>query len=227
MSLPNPQRYVVPTTVLTKSTLVPINTARPVTAAVLKPHVTRPRPAKPIVTKPTSPPRRHINCSPSLKVSNFPPKVTVVKVPHGNPQYALKDMEVIDSGCLRYMTGNMYYLSEFEELNGAYVAFGGNPKGGKISGKGKIRTGKLDIDDVYFAKELKFNLFSISQTCDKNNSVHFTDTECLVLSPHFKLPDENQVLLKVPRENNMYNVNLQNIVSSEDLTCLFAKATLD
>nr|GEW79535.1 hypothetical protein [Tanacetum cinerariifolium] len=31
----------------------------------------------------------------------------------------------------------------------------------------------------------------------------------------------------VPRENNMYNVNLKNIVSSGDLTCLFAKATLD
>nr|GEV17657.1 putative ribonuclease H-like domain-containing protein [Tanacetum cinerariifolium] len=34
----------------------------------------------------------------------------------------------------------MYYLSDFEELNGGYVAFGGNPKGGKITGKGKIKT---------------------------------------------------------------------------------------
>nr|GFB58358.1 ribonuclease H-like domain-containing protein [Tanacetum cinerariifolium] len=38
----------------------------------------------------------------------------------------------------------------FAELNGGYVAFGGNPKGGKITGKGKIKTGKLDFDDVYF-----------------------------------------------------------------------------
>nr|GFD06289.1 ribonuclease H-like domain-containing protein [Tanacetum cinerariifolium] len=43
----------------------------------------------------------------------------------------------------------------------------------------------------------------------------------------FKLPDENQVLLRVPRENNMYNVNLKDIVPSGDLTCLFAKATID
>nr|GFA19139.1 ribonuclease H-like domain-containing protein [Tanacetum cinerariifolium] len=57
----------------------------------------------------------------------------------GNPQYALKDKGVIDSGCSRHMTGNMSYLSNFEELNGGYVAFGGNPKGGKISGKGKIK----------------------------------------------------------------------------------------
>nr|GEW40932.1 putative ribonuclease H-like domain-containing protein [Tanacetum cinerariifolium] len=63
--------------------------------------------------------------------------------------------------------------------------------------------------------------------CDKKNSVLFTDTECLVLSPEFKLPDENQVLLRVFRENNMYNVDLKNIVPSGDLTCLFAKETLD
>nr|GEV09985.1 retrotransposon protein, putative, Ty1-copia subclass [Tanacetum cinerariifolium] len=73
----------------------------------------------------------------------------------------------------------------------------GNPKGGKITGKGKIKTGKLDFDDVYFVKELKFNLFSVSQMCDKKNSVLFTDTECLVLSPDFKLPGESQVLLRV------------------------------
>nr|GFB03191.1 ribonuclease H-like domain-containing protein [Tanacetum cinerariifolium] len=145
----------------------------------------------------------------------------------GNPQHALKDKGVIDSRCSRHMTGNMSYLSDFEEINGGYVAFGGNPKGGKITGKGKIRTGKLDFDDVYFVKELKFNLFSVSQMCDKKNSVLFIDTECIVLSHGFKLPDENQVLLRVPKENNMYNVVLKNIVPFGDLTCLFAKATLD
>nr|GEU62624.1 RNA-directed DNA polymerase, eukaryota [Tanacetum cinerariifolium] len=121
----------------------------------------------------------------------------------GNPQQALKDKGVIDSGCLRHMTENMSYLSDFEELNGGYLAFGGNPKGGKITGKGKIKTGKLDFDDVYFVKELKFNLFSVSQMCDKKNSVLSTDTECLVLSSDFKLPDESQVLLRVPRDNNI------------------------
>nr|GEY66408.1 ribonuclease H-like domain-containing protein [Tanacetum cinerariifolium] len=145
----------------------------------------------------------------------------------GNPQHALKDKGVIDSGCLRHMTGNISYLSDFEEINKGYVTFGGNPNGGKITGKGKIRTEKLDFDDVYFVKELKFNLFSVSQMCDKKNSVLFTDTECIVLSFDFKLPDDNHVLRRVPRENNMYNVDLKNIVPSRDLTCLFAKATLD
>nr|GEX42024.1 putative reverse transcriptase domain-containing protein [Tanacetum cinerariifolium] len=52
-----------------------------------------------------------------------------------NPQHALKDKGAIDSGCSRHMIGNMSYLSDFEELNGGYVAFRGNPKGGKISRK--------------------------------------------------------------------------------------------
>nr|GEV56098.1 copia protein [Tanacetum cinerariifolium] len=212
---------------LTKSKLVPFTAARPVTTTVLQPHVTRPRPAKTVVTKSHSPPRRNINHRLSPKPSNFPLKVTTVKVPQSNPHHAFKDKGVIYSGCSRHMTWNMSYLSDFEEINSVYVAFGRNLKGGKIIRKGKIRTGKLDFDDVYFVKELKFNLFNVTQMCDKKNIVLFTDTECIVLSPEFKLFDENQVLLRVPRENNMYNVDLKNIVPSGDLNCLFAKSTLD
>nr|GEZ18467.1 ribonuclease H-like domain-containing protein [Tanacetum cinerariifolium] len=140
---------------LTKSKLVLITIARPVTDIVPKPHVTRPRQVKTVVTKPHTPPRRIINRSPSPQASTFHLKVTAAKAP--------MDKGVIDSGCSRHMTGNMSYLSDFEDLNGGYVAFGGNLNGGKISGKGKIRTGKLDFDDVYFVKELKFNLFSVLQ----------------------------------------------------------------
>nr|GEW49832.1 hypothetical protein [Tanacetum cinerariifolium] len=175
---------------LTQSKPVPITAIRPVSTIALKISVTRPRHAKPIVTRTNSPTRRHINRSPSLNVSKSSPGVTAFKTLVVN-------------------------------------AAQGNPKGGKISGKGKIRTGKLDFDDVYFVKELKFNLFSVSQMCDKKNSDLFTNTECLVLSPDFKLPDESQVLLRVPRQNNMHNVNLKNIVPSGHLTCLFAKAIID
>ncbi|GKC72405.1 ribonuclease H-like domain-containing protein [Tanacetum coccineum] len=146
---------------------------------------------------------------------------------YGNPQLELQEKRVIDSGCSRHMTGNKSYLSDYEEIDGGFVAFGGDPKGGRISGKGKINTGKLDFEDLYFVKELKFNLFSVSQMCDKTNSVLFTDIECVVLSPDFKLLDENQVLLRVSRKDNMYSVDLKNIVPSGGLTCLFAKATLD
>ncbi|GJZ35493.1 ribonuclease H-like domain-containing protein [Tanacetum coccineum] len=146
---------------------------------------------------------------------------------HGNPQQDLNNKGVIDSGCSRHMTGNRSYLTDYEEIDGGFVAFGGNSKGEKITRKGKIKTGKLDFKDVYFVKELKFNLFSVSQMCDKKNSVLFTNTECVVLSPDFKLTDENHVLLKVPRKDNMYSVDLKNVIPQGGLTCLFAKATLD
>nr|GEX80839.1 ribonuclease H-like domain-containing protein [Tanacetum cinerariifolium] len=61
-------------------------------------------------------------------------RVNAVKA-SGNPQMDLQDKGVIDSGCSRHMTGNMYYLIDYEEINRGYVAFGGNPKGGKIIGK--------------------------------------------------------------------------------------------
>nr|GEW06313.1 hypothetical protein [Tanacetum cinerariifolium] len=124
------------------------------------------------------------------------------------------------------MTGNKAYLADYQKINdGGFVAFGLSK--GKITGKGKIRTKKLDFDDVYFVNELQFNLFSVSQMCDKKNSLLFSKTECLVLSPNFKLLDESQVLLRIPKQSNMYSFDLQNVVSFGDLTCLFAKAFID
>ncbi|GJZ07886.1 putative ribonuclease H-like domain-containing protein [Tanacetum coccineum] len=131
----------------------------------------------------------------------------------------LNDKGFVDSGCSRHMSGNIAHLSDFKDFDGGYVTFGGGANGGRITGKGTIKTDKLDFEDVYFVKELQFNLFSVSQMCDKKNYVLFTDSECLVLSPNFKLPDESQILLKIPRQNN------KNIIPKDGLTCLVAKAT--
>nr|GEW78123.1 retrovirus-related Pol polyprotein from transposon TNT 1-94 [Tanacetum cinerariifolium] len=63
---------------------------------------------------------------------------------------------------------------------GGTITFGGGD--GKITGKGTIRTSKLNFENVYYVEELQnFNLFSVSQICDKKNNVLFTDDECLVL----------------------------------------------
>nr|GEU30653.1 hypothetical protein [Tanacetum cinerariifolium] len=134
---------MVPAAVLTQSKSVFITAVRPVSAVVAQIMVTRPRLAHLIVTKSKSPIRWHITCSQSPKTSDLPLRVTAAQALVGNPQYALKDKGVIDSGCSWRMIGNMSYLFEFEELNGGYVAFGGNPKGGKISSKGKIKTNSL------------------------------------------------------------------------------------
>ncbi|GJW14148.1 putative ribonuclease H-like domain-containing protein [Tanacetum coccineum] len=93
--------------------------------------------------------------------------------------------------------------------------------------KGIIDSGcskHMTRNKAYLAAYQNFNGGLI---CDKKNKVLFTDSECLVLSPEFKLPNENQVLLRIPRQNNMYSFNLENIVPSGGLACLIAKATID
>ncbi|GJT47368.1 putative ribonuclease H-like domain-containing protein [Tanacetum coccineum] len=116
----------------------------------------------------------------------------------GNPHKLTEDLGIVDSGCSRSMTANRH------------------------------RTAKLDFENVLYVKELQhFNLFSVSQICDKKNRVLFTETECLVLTKDFKLPDETQVLLKVPRKHNLYSFNLEDLAPQGDLACLLAKATLD
>ncbi|GJU77329.1 hypothetical protein Tco_1274399 [Tanacetum coccineum] len=89
-------------------------------------------------------------------------------------------------GASSHMTGNKAYLSDYEDFNGGFVAFGSDPKGGKITGKGKIKTANLDFDDVYFVDEL-----------------------------NFKLLDESQVVLRAPRKDDVYSLDLKNIVPSE------------
>nr|GFA80581.1 ribonuclease H-like domain-containing protein [Tanacetum cinerariifolium] len=89
-----------------------------------------------------------------------------------------------DSGCSRYMIGNISYLSDYEPYDGGYVSFGQG--GGKITSK-----------------------------------------ECIVLGRDFKLKDDTNVLLRTPRQHNMYSIDLNNIVPHKDLTCLVAKASTD
>ncbi|GKC65491.1 putative ribonuclease H-like domain-containing protein, partial [Tanacetum coccineum] len=49
---------------------------------------------------------------------------------HNSASITLKKFDYVDA------QGNMSYLTNYEEIDGGYVAFGGNPKGGKIIGKG-------------------------------------------------------------------------------------------
>nr|GFC50719.1 hypothetical protein [Tanacetum cinerariifolium] len=150
MTHPHPNQNVVPTVVLTRSRLVPPNAARPITTVVPQSTVQSLRPAKHVGNKAHSPIRRPINQRLATKNSNFNQKVTTVKLNQvntvqgvkgnadkasGNPQQALKDKGVIDSGCSRHKTGNISFLLDFEEINEGYVAFEGNPKGGKITDK--------------------------------------------------------------------------------------------
>ncbi|GJX21883.1 putative ribonuclease H-like domain-containing protein [Tanacetum coccineum] len=152
---------------------------------------------------------------------------TLKQFEYGNPEEDLKDYAIIDSGCSGSMTGDKDKLSDFKEFKGGYVAFGNDSKGGRISGKGTIKTSCIDFEKVSYVEELKFNLLSVSQICDKKHNVLFTDKECLILSPKFKFVDEDLVILRAPRKNDVYSLDLKNIIPSGGITCLVAKATKD
>ncbi|GJU54732.1 putative ribonuclease H-like domain-containing protein [Tanacetum coccineum] len=116
------------------------------------------------------------------------PKTTVYSARPMSRSSTKEDSGYFDSGCSRHMTGNMSYLSNFKEFDRGYVTFGRGANGGKITGKGTIK-------NVFF----------------------FNDTGCFVLSPDFKLAYESQVLLKVPRKNNIYSVDIKNIVPKKSV----------
>ncbi|GJZ85658.1 putative ribonuclease H-like domain-containing protein [Tanacetum coccineum] len=208
----NKQNQFVPEAVLTRTGKIPVNTA------------------KASGTKNVNTARQSLTTGRAQRYywHNLPntmvDPVLEIDYPHRGIK-RIKELQIV--GCSRHMTVKQGpTLLNFKDFNCCPVFFLSSK--GYITGKGKIKTGKLDFEDVCFVKELQhFNLFSVSQMCDKKNKVLFTDSECLVLSPEFKLPDENQVLLKIPRQNNMYSFNLENIVPSGGLACLIAKATID
>nr|GEX08665.1 hypothetical protein [Tanacetum cinerariifolium] len=227
----NHQNKFVPTAVLTKTGRFPVNAARQKfssqaasTSTARKVNTARPivneiRPRH-NVYKYHSPIRRPFNRITEPKTNFAQHKVNTardksVSAVRGKWETAVKAS-----------AGNKTNLVDYQDFNGGPVAFGGSKR--QITGKGKIKTRKLDFVDVYLVKEVQhFYLFFVSQMCDKKNKVLFTDTECLVLSPDFKLPDENQVLLRVPRQHNMHSFNLKNIVPSGGLACFIVKDTDD
>ncbi|GKC24484.1 putative ribonuclease H-like domain-containing protein, partial [Tanacetum coccineum] len=255
MTHSHPNRGFVPQAVLTRTSKIntagaKVNTVvRPVNTVGSKLTVNHPRPISNTYKKGYSQVTRLVNKFSANKNNILNKNVNTVRVKDtiardravvsknkrigantvkasGNPQQKeYQKNGVIDSGCSRHMTGNKCYLTEYEDYDGGFVSFVDGK--GRISSKGKIKTGKLYFDNVYFCKELKYNMFSVSQICDKKNNVLFTDTECLVLSSDFKLLDESKVLLRVPRKDNIYSVDLKSVVPTKGLTCLIAKAIID
>nr|GEV81777.1 retrovirus-related Pol polyprotein from transposon TNT 1-94 [Tanacetum cinerariifolium] len=120
----------------------------------------------------------------------------------GNPQIDLQDKGVIDSGCSRHMTWNMSYLKVYKEINGGYVAFGGNPKEGKITRKciedetsGILKSFIMRIENLMDRKvkvircdnETEFKNREMNQFCKmKVNTACYVQNKVLVVKPHNK-----------------------------------------
>ncbi|GJT77774.1 retrovirus-related pol polyprotein from transposon TNT 1-94 [Tanacetum coccineum] len=127
----------------------------------------------------------------------------------GNPQMDLQDQGVIDSGCSRHMTGNMSYLTNYEEIDGGYVAFRGNPKGGKITRKatkdetsGILKSFITGIENLVDHKRRNRTLIEATRTmlvdsklpttfwAETANTACYVQNRVLVVKPHNKTPYE-------------------------------------
>ncbi|KAF5822614.1 putative RNA-directed DNA polymerase [Helianthus annuus] len=126
----------------------------------------------------------------------------------------------MDSGCSRHMTGDLSQLVNVKEFNGGYVSFAGG-EFGRITLKGTVQNGVLSFENVNYVPELKHNLLSISQICDRGNSVHFTKKGCHVLKPGIVIP-EDWFLMTAERKGNAYVIDM-NKKPCEEITCLFSK----
>nr|GEY35791.1 hypothetical protein [Tanacetum cinerariifolium] len=186
---PHPKRGFVPQAVLAQSAKIntataSVNTAvRPVNAAGSQSTVNHSRPISKVNTISTARERAVVsgNLGREIQVYNGldPQKsLTLLFYVQGNSQQKeYKEKKVIDSGCSMNMTGNKCYLTDFEAFDGGFVSFRDGK--GRISGKGKIKIGKLDFDDVYFCKELKYNLFILLRVPRKDN-IHSVDLKSVV-----------------------------------------------
>nr|GEV43894.1 hypothetical protein [Tanacetum cinerariifolium] len=149
MEKPKTVRNFVPTSVITNSGKVPVNTgkqsspraatststARYVNTAATRPTVNGAKPSSNVFHEGHSPVRRIFNQRTAPKNSNLKEIINTAK---GNSQYTLKDQRIFDSGCFRHMIGNKSFLTDYQEIDGGFVAFGRSPKGdhlGKFEGK--------------------------------------------------------------------------------------------
>ncbi|GJX83080.1 hypothetical protein Tco_0332561, partial [Tanacetum coccineum] len=86
-----------------------------------------------------------------------PQHVVIRQICNGDPRtmenpHKNRDLGIVDSGCSKSMTGNKEKLDDFVKIVGGTVTFGGGD--GNITGKGTIRTSKLNFENVYYMEEL-------------------------------------------------------------------------
>ncbi|GJU72808.1 putative ribonuclease H-like domain-containing protein [Tanacetum coccineum] len=151
---------------------------------------------------------------------------TAVKTSAGSSQNWLGSL----NGLSRSMTGNKKKLDDFVQIKGRALSNLVVEMVFSHEYQGKSHAFKdfkaLTLKMLYVEELQHFNLFSVSQICDKKNKVLFTDTDCLVLSEEFQLPDESQVVLRIPR--NMISTHIQHLrpATEQKVTCLVAKRFL-
>ncbi|GJZ16503.1 putative ribonuclease H-like domain-containing protein [Tanacetum coccineum] len=224
---PNAQRNMVPRAVLMKTGLKPFNTARTVNTAHPKSTVFSAKPMSHFSKTAQSTVRRPFQSKTVLSNKRFTHKVNTAKAQAVNTARP-KAVNTARPKAVNTARPHSAVVNAVR-VNQANGKPQQDDTGFVDSGCSRHMTGNIAYLSDF--KEFDGDMLHLGEEhmvmCDKKNYVLFTDTECLVLSPNFKLPDETQILLKIPRKDNMYSFDMKNIVPKESLTCLVAKATSD
>ncbi|GJU49694.1 putative ribonuclease H-like domain-containing protein [Tanacetum coccineum] len=222
---PSAHRNIVPRAVLMKTGLRPLNTARPVNTAHPKTTVYSARPMSYFSKSLQSTVKRPYQMRTTLTNKYFCQKVNTARPKTVNTARLNKTVvNDVRANQVNAIRASACWVWRPTKLNSASITFKRHnyvDALGKVIHKKKIKA-MLTVD----AQGAKGGRITGKGTL-KTEQCSFTDTGCFVLSPDFKLADESQVLLKVPRKKNMYSVDMKNSVPKESLTCLVANDTLD
>nr|GEU74462.1 hypothetical protein [Tanacetum cinerariifolium] len=86
-----------------------------------------------------------------------------------DPNKALKDKEIVDSGCSRHMTGNKAHLVDYQEFKGGSVAFRGS--NGRIAGKGKKKAGRKESNTTSLVRPRQFGWVYFLKSKDETTPI--------------------------------------------------------
>jgi hypothetical protein len=100
----------------------------------------------------------------------------------------LKNIWLIESGCLRHMTGDKGWFSSLVPVvKKRYITFGDNGRGCVLS-EGEIKVSdKITLRRVALVQSLGYNLFSMSQLLDEGFEVLFCPSGSRILDPRWYL----------------------------------------
>ncbi|GJR70936.1 ribonuclease H-like domain-containing protein [Tanacetum coccineum] len=219
----NHQNQFFPTTVLTRTGKIPVNTAR---QNFLKQAVPR---------KVNTAKRNFVSMSPKMNENDAYKRQNVFKRFHSPVKRPFQNKTVTTNMIWKPMA-NTSNVNHVNTVGSQVVVNTAKGYQGNVDNLHKALK-NIGIVDSGCSRHMTGNKAYLVDYQDYNEGhiafggskgyITSKDTECLVLSPKFKFPDENQVLLRIHRQNNMYSFNLENIVPNGGLTCLIAKATID
>ena len=112
-----------------------------------------------------------------------------------------KDVWYLDSGCSNHMTGNEKLFSAKDGSFKSKIQLG-DDKSLEVATKGAMevqtKEGIKSIHDIYYTPQLKHNLLSVGQLCEKNYKVVFENKTCTIYDKN----KGNRVITIVPMTRN-------------------------